>query len=105
MGEFRALFLPYCLDQQSDGRYAVLNRNYKPVGLAVEEWVNYADHPGCCVYLPGLTPGMAVQLSARGRSNLQRIYLYNDGCVPTQGTEQWDAYQERLRLLAGLAVE
>jgi hypothetical protein len=31
--DFRAMFFPYCLQKQKDGRYVVLNREYKPVGF------------------------------------------------------------------------
>jgi hypothetical protein len=42
LDDFRAVFLPYCLEKRNGGRYVVLNREYKPVGIAVEsgEWVN-----------------------------------------------------------------
>jgi hypothetical protein len=51
--DFRAVFLPYCLQKQSDGRYAILNRRYKPVGLTLKEFVKYEDYP-VCVELKGL---------------------------------------------------
>ena len=33
LGDFRSVFMPYCLRKQKDGRYVVLNREYKPVGF------------------------------------------------------------------------
>lgn len=102
--EIRHSFLPYCLDRQPDGRYAVLNRRYKPVGLTTTDHVTYTDYP-CLVKLKGLTAARAVKMSARGDDHLHRIYLYNDGCVPTAGAAEWSAYAKRLQVLAKLSVE
>lgn len=103
MPTLRKSFFPYCLDRQPDGTYAVLNRDYKPLGLATKEHVQYADYP-CLVKLPGLTPAMAAQLSAKASPDTQRVYLYDDGCVPTDSQPKWDAYQRRLQLLAALQI-
>ena len=45
LGDFRAVFLPDCLQKQEDGHYAVLNREYKPVGFYTRNWVKYEKHP------------------------------------------------------------
>lgn len=45
---FRRVFLPYCLQQLADGRWIVLNRLYKPLGVASRDWVVYEDHPSTC---------------------------------------------------------
>lgn len=102
---FRRVFFPYCLMKQPDGRYAVLNRHYKPVGMVVpsDQHVDYAAHP-CLVKVKGLTPLRARKLSARSEDSLDRIYLYNDGCVPTDSQQDWDAYSARLQLLAKLTI-
>lgn len=99
---FRHLYLPYCLDQQPDGRYAVLNRHYKPLGMPGGKWVNYADHPECLVALKGLTPLKAKKISARGEPGTDRIYLYNDGCQPDASAGDWAAYAARLNVLQKL---
>lgn len=100
------MFLPYCLDRQADGRYAILNRDYKPVGMAVARnpAVTYDDHP-CLVHLSGLTARRAAALSARGDGTPQRVYLYDDGCVPTDSDAHWQAYSQRLAEIARLTVE
>lgn len=41
MTDFRASYLPYCLIRQADGRYAVVNRRYKPLGYITSDWVDY----------------------------------------------------------------
>lgn len=103
-GEFRSIFLPYCLERRPDGRYAVLNRSYKPVGMTTAEHVCYDDLP-VCVALPGLGEELAERLSSKGSGALDRIYLYDDGCVPTRSAKAMDAYLARLRLLAGLRLQ
>jgi hypothetical protein len=99
-------FLPYCIDRQPDGRYAVLNRDYKPVGMNLprKEFVKYEEHP-CLVRLPGLTPAKAAQLSAAGDGALARVYLYSDATSPLLSDANWLAYSKRLQLLATLQQE
>jgi hypothetical protein len=100
----RQIFLPYCLDRLTDGRYIVLNRFYKPLGIASSEWVVYEEHPSVCV-LKGLTELRAQKMSWRGESDLERIYFYNDGCVPTDSAENWKAYSARLDVFSKLTVD
>jgi hypothetical protein len=104
LNDFRAVFLPYCLDKQSDGRYVVLNREYKPIGFKTRENIKYEDYP-ICVELKGIGPVTAAKLSFEGDPNTDRIYLYNDGCVPTQSAEHMKNYLERLKILAKLKVK
>lgn len=102
---FRRVFFPYCLQRQPDGRYAVLNRNYKPVGLPVPsaDHVDYAE-TGCLVSVSGLTAARAKKLSWDGKPDLDLIYLYDDGCVPTDSPANWAAYCARLQVLARLEI-
>lgn len=103
MSEFRHIYLPYCLERQADGRWAVLNRMYKPVGMNTKEHVTYGDP--YVVKLKGLGPSTLAKLCAPGSHMSEtKIWLYNDGCVPTDSAVNWDAYQERLRLLAKLTI-
>ena len=104
LGDFRSVFFPYCLKKQEDGRYAVLNREYKPVGFFTREHITYADYP-VLVKLKGLTPAKAAKLSWKGEKQVDEIFLYNDGCVPTHSKEKMRAYLEKLELLAKLSVE
>jgi hypothetical protein len=39
LGDFRSIYLPYCLDKQADGSWLVLNREYKPVGFNTKSHV------------------------------------------------------------------
>jgi len=104
LNDFRSVFLPYCLDKQSDGRYVVLNREYKPIGFKTTENIEYEDYP-ICVELKGITSTTAAKLSYKGDPNTDRIYLYNDGCVPTKSAEHMKSYLKRLEILAKLKVD
>jgi len=103
LGDFRSVFMPYCIMKQPDGRYAVLNREYKPVGIYTRDFVIYEDHP-VLVKFKGLTKTKAAKISFDGSESVDRIYLYNDGCVPTHTKKDMQAYLARLELLAKLAV-
>lgn len=101
---FRWLFLPYCLMRQDDGSYVVTNRRYKPIGITRADWVSYEEYP-VRVRFKRLTVATAKALDHAGRDSLERIYLYNDGCIPTESDANWTAYSRRLQRLAGLQVE
>ena len=90
----------YCIDQQPDGSYVLLNRRYKPVGFTVEprEHVEYGEFP-VAMKLKGLTAKLAAQLSWNGSDDRARVYLYHDGSHPFIGPEHMAAYLKRLHLL------
>lgn len=95
---------PYCLDRQPDGSYAVLNRNYKPIGMTTGEHVDYMKAPGR-VRIKRMGAATARALSHNGSEDLARIYLYDDGSAPDRGPNQLGAYLERLGRLMALKVE
>lgn len=100
----RHLYLPYCLQRLKDGRYIVLNRYYKPLGNPRADWVNYDEHPSA-QKIKGLTAAKAKAISARGDDDLDEIFLYNDGCLPTKSAADWATYSKRLELLAKLQID
>lgn len=104
LDDFRAVYLPYCLQRQPDGRYAVLNREYKPVGFYTREWINYSDYP-VCVTIKGMTETLASKLSYNGNENLDQIHLYDDATSPAKGKREMKAYLERLSFLASLKTD
>lgn len=100
LANFRWVFLPYCLDEQDDGRWAVLNRDYKPLGMLTGEYVDYDGHS---LWLRGVTAPREAR--ARRRQQVpRRIYLYDDGCPPDSSPEAWASYAAKLRRLAALSV-
>lgn len=102
--EFRQLFLIYCLDRLEDGRYVALNRRYKPVGLTCTEWVKYEEFPVSFKFKRALSERQIAALSFNGDTSAERVYLYNDGCIPTDSPAHWATYSKRLALLAGYKV-
>ena len=46
----------------------------------------------------------ATKISFKGSTDLDSIYLYNDGCVPTHTAANMTAYLKRLAALAKLKV-
>ena len=101
--DFRAVYFPYCIEKQADGSWVVLNRQYKPVGFNTSEYIKYEDHP-VSSRLEGLGPATLDKLSYTGKAEGDRVYLYNDGCVPTHSKKNMDVYLEKLRILAKLRL-
>lgn len=99
----RATYLPYCLQLQPCGRYAVLNREYKPLGWSVRSFVHYEQHPILATIR--ITPKKAVQLSHDGSHNTKEVFLYCDGCNPDLSAATWSAYSKRLRVLAAIVTD
>jgi hypothetical protein len=97
----RAIFFPYCIQKIKDDRHVVLNRNYKPLGFITEDFVTYENYP-IGVKFKGLTARKAALISYKGSTDLDTIYLYNDGCIPTESAANMKAYLARLEVLAKL---
>lgn len=102
--DFRAVYLPYCIDRLEDGRYVVLNRTYKPLGFITHDHIKYEEFP-IAAEIKGIGPAVAAKLSWNASSNLDRIYLYNDGCNPMTSDANMKAYLERLKILAKLRLK
>jgi len=103
LGHFVTVFLPYCLEKQPDGKYAVLNREYKPVGFKTTELVKYSDYP-VCVEIKRMTPTLAASLSCHGKQDTDKIHLYDDVSDPRHSRANLSAYLDRLSSLATLEV-
>lgn len=89
-GNFLSVYMPYCLERLKDGRYLVVNREYKPVGFFTEAAIpNREEYPVACAIL-GITPEVATQLSWNGDKNIDKIYLHDgyDG-DPKNSEQTW----------------
>lgn len=104
MIDFRCIYLPYCLVKQNNGNYLVLNWNYKPLGFATNDFLQYEDYP-IEVKFRGLTKITAAKLSWNESDNVEEIFLYNDGCIPTVSDEHMEKYLKKLKILAKLKIE
>jgi len=101
--DFRAIYLPYCIQQNPDGSWVVLNRNYKPVGFNTEDYIKYEDFPVSTKF-KGLGPATLKKLSWSGEVSDGCVYLYNDGTNPLNSPADMKAYLKKLELLAKLGV-
>ncbi|TVL08209.1 hypothetical protein AYI74_21840 [Shewanella algae] len=104
LGDFRSVYMPYCLKKQPDGSYVVLNREYKPVGFNTRDHITYEDFP-VSSKLKGIGPGTAKKLSYKDSDDTETIYLYNDGCVPVHSAENMKLYLKKLAILAKLEIK
>lgn len=101
--EARWIYLPYCIRRLADGRYIVLNRDYKPLGVQTRDWVDYETHPSAGRIAISATA--ARKMSWSGSEDLDSIMLYNDGCIPTESAAAMKAYQSRLAVFMALKVD
>lgn len=101
--DVRAIAMPYCIKRTEDGRYRLLNRNYKPLGFFQPQMVNYDDFP-IAIPIEGITQKVAKQLSHNQNEDLNEIFLYNDGSNPISNKENMDAYLKRLETLMSMSV-
>ena len=102
--QFRMFFLPYCLQRLADGSYEVLNRKYMPLGLFADKAVEGQELPMRFKFKRALSARQVAALSFNGDTSTERIFLYNDSCVPTGRDAHWKAYAKRLKKLAAYKV-
>ncbi|WP_458789419.1 hypothetical protein [Adonisia turfae] len=98
--KFLEIFYPYCIERLEDGRYVILNRNYKPLGVMTSERIDYGPY---AVSLK-ITPSVASKISWKGDADITRIYLYQSRHTVCESYE-WKAYTERLKVLSSRVVE
>lgn len=101
--ELRSIYFPYCLEPLEDGSWIILNRDYKPVGTNNSFFVRYEDHPGK-VRIKNINKSIRQKLDHNGEHE-GRLYLYNDGCVPTDGKKEMESYLRKLEILMKLQIE
>lgn len=103
---------PYCVERLDDGRWIVLNRSYKPLGMTVPvtTWVDYTRGSHQVSFKRGeldeeTLSVVATSVQRDEDAAIQRFYLYADACLPTAGPGHMAAYLERLAALANLVIE
>lgn len=98
------MYLPYCLLLQADGSYMVCNRRNQAVGSQPESYLSNNQVIVKVRFARKLSTAQIAFLDCLGRTERERIYLYNDGCIPTGSDAAWAAYSKRLQRLAGYDV-
>ena len=104
LGDFRSVYLPYCLKKQEDGTYLVLNREHNPVGFNTKDHIVCEEYP-VSSRLMGIGAATAKKLSYDESESTECIYLYNDRCVPTHSSENMNAYLRKIKILAKLEIK
>jgi len=100
-------FFPYGMDKQEDGTWVFFNRDYKPVGMTGDQWLNYTDYPSR-VTLKKLGPATREKLSIHGNGHADdnnRIYFYDDGTAPLLSEKDMNAYMRKLEILMRLEIQ
>lgn len=88
------IFLPYSLQRASTGKYVITGRDYKPVGMTANKWVNYEDFPN-----------LELNLSENDISQINNDgYLYTDGDTPWTNRKNAKKYLLRLEALISLVM-
>ena len=87
------------MQQNEDGSWIVLNREYKPLGFNTRDHIDYDKYP-IATKFKGLGPAKLQKLSYTGKAEGSRIYFYNDKTNPINGAKEMRVYLERLELLA-----
>lgn len=101
-GNVRADMMPYCVKQVRKNRYVFLNREYKPIGVVTDAYVDYADY---AFEIKGLTPARAAKASVHGSSDRTAIYFYDDGCKPESSAANAMAYFKRIGAILDLKTK
>lgn len=105
MGYFdvRCTALPYCVKKLKNGAYILLNREYKPLGWAVREYVDYDALTELHHHIK-ITPATAKKISHSGSDNTDMIMMYDDGSFPTRDKASTEAYFKRLAVLMAIKL-
>ena len=98
MDRFISIYMPYCLERQPCGRYAVLNRHYKPLGVLSKDYVDYAK-VGTLAKIR-MTAKDAIAISFDFNPRTSRVYLYDSGSHPLNNAQCMQSYMARLSILA-----
>ena len=101
--DFRAVFLPYCIEKQENDKYAVLNRYYKPLGFNTKTLIDYKKYP-VLVNLK-ITKSILKKLTGTQQTDTDKIYLYDDKTNPSRSAKNMNIYLEKLKVLAKIIIK
>lgn len=106
MNEMWRVHMPYCLHGLEDGYWILLNRTYKPLGLAFADWVDYETHPSRFRFKKKLSEKQIAEIAYyRAPGDYSRVWLYGDGSTPSSGSGDMQAYTKRLARLMSWKIE
>ncbi|MEQ8784163.1 MAG: hypothetical protein RIE06_31235 [Roseibium album] len=100
----RSMF-PYGMEKNPDGSWTIFNRNYKPLGVISKDWEEW-DVERHKVRVKGLGPVTLKRLHVYGGKDdawfPNRVYFYEDACVPTRSAKNMEMYLEKMKILMRL---
>ncbi len=103
----------YCIEYRGEGRWILLNRAYKPLGVTSREWYDY-DDPQYNFYSDEITK-IVIDKLINVKTNGEKeevhyfddgirfsFYLYDDGTSPAVSKENMDVYLKKLGIILNL---
>ena len=96
--------LPYCLHKCKNGKWIILNRKYKPLGVFSDGWVIYGLHPSAFELKTKMNEAVLKKISYNGEvvcedDGTVHVWLYCDVI------QSWKEYMNRVRVLMSRIVE
>lgn len=108
IGQLAHTHFPYCIQKTADGKWLVLNRSYKPLGVVSKDWVDYDSHPDRVPLdhrsVAALTR-IAVYEMDDEEGNPVTIFFYKDGQRIADTDEGWSTYAAVLQVLGQAKVK
>lgn len=93
--------LPYSLQQQSDGRFVLLDRGYNPLGVDCGMISSYETSSFRLYRLSDKTIDALTNAKAQ---DPHMIWLYNDASKPVSSQSNMEDYLNKLKLLMKLKI-
>jgi len=100
--------LPYCLKKLNNGYWIFLNREYKPIGYASYDWIDYLKHPSAFKFRRDPTEKLkkiCKTINEDKKNEEISFYFYDDSCKPYSSTKATQSYFERLKKIYNLSRE
>lgn len=103
---FGSICFPYCIKQNDNGSFVVLNREYEPLGFnnsnsgysSMELPINTSYHELSLAYSKILKIGDGVHIQNEGKD----IFLYDDATNPFYNKKYMKSYFDKLKILADI---
>ena len=98
---YRITYQPYLLKRLADGSWVELNRDYKPLAVPLGGWIDYEKYP-FRRKVAAIPPELRKELDIIEDGSGYKLYLYHDGCTPTDSKKFMAAYGRRLNIIDSL---
>ena len=96
--EVRWLIFPYGMERNQDGTWSFFNRRYSLLGASPNEHLEFGNLQKGIPFRMTCAKRDLLHWNGKGRLE-DRIWFYNDGCLPEASAANLAAYLDRLRIL------